>query len=149
MSTPPTIIPGLRSPYETVGGIVIFGRLLDKIRLHAQGKLPEDWVVAKGLARGFDGRCIRFLQLDYDALEAETLKGGTDEELLEWAFVNGRKPTLEEIEVWNGFMMKYGWRDPAHERLLFRLDEAGQPADAAETMFDFIELDEGRTPRGK
>jgi len=149
MSFSPTIIPGLRSPYETVGGIVVFGRLLDKIRLHAQGKLPEDWVVAKGLARGFDGRCIRFLQIDYDALEAETLKGGLDDELLEWAFANGRTPSAEEIEVWNGFMMKYGWRDAANERLVFRLEEAGLPADAAETMFDFIEVDEGRATRGK
>ena len=147
MSKPPTIIPGLRSPYEMVGGIVLFGRVLDKIRLHAQGKLPEDWVVAKGLDRGFDGRCIRFLHVDYAALEAETLKGGTDEELLEWAFAHGRKPSTEEIEVWNGFMMKYGWRDAVNERLLFRLDEAGLPPDAAQTMFDFIELDEGRTPR--
>ncbi len=149
MSFSPTIIPGLRSPYDTVGGIVIFGRLLDKIRLHAQEKLPEDWLVAKGLAKGFDGRCIRFLQVDYDALEAETLTGPADDELLEWAFANGRKPTVEEIEVWNGFMMKYGWRDGANERLTFRLDEAGLPPDAADTMFDFIELDEGRQPRGK
>jgi hypothetical protein len=28
-------IPGLRSPYERVGRLVYFGRLLDKIRLHA------------------------------------------------------------------------------------------------------------------
>lgn len=149
MSFSPTIIPGLRSPYETVGGIVLFGRLLDKIRLHAQGKLPAAWVAAKGMERGFDGRCVCFLKLSYDALETETLKGGTDEALLEWAFANGRKPSAEEIEVWNGFMMKYGWRDAANERLLFRLDEAGLPADAAECMFDFIDLDEGRAPRGE
>lgn len=141
------MIPGLRSPYEQVGGIVLFGRVLDKIRLHAQGKLPEDWVVAKGAAAGFDGRCARFLHIDYAKLEVETLKGGTDMEVLEWVFANGRKPTDEEIEVWNGFMMKYGWRDAANERLLFRLTEAGLLADAANTMFDFIDLDEGRPPR--
>jgi gluconokinase len=148
MSKPATLIPGLRSPYEKVGGIVLFGRVLDKIRLHSKGQLPEDWVAAMGLQRGFDGRCVRFLHLEYAALEAETLKGGTDEEILGWAFAHGRKPTEEEIEIWNGFMMKYGWRDAAHERLLFRLDEAGLPADAAKTMFDFIELDEGRTAHG-
>ena len=141
------MIPGLRSPYEQVGGIVLFGRVLDKIRLHAQGKLPEDWVVAKGGAAGFDGRCARFFHIDYAKLEVETLKGGTDMEVLEWVFANGRKPTDEEIEVWNGFMMKYGWRDAANERLLFRLTEAGLLADAANTMFDFIDLDEGRPPR--
>ncbi|MEO8615963.1 MAG: DUF5069 domain-containing protein [Luteolibacter sp.] len=144
MNKPPTIISGLRSPYEQVGGIVLFGRVLDKIRLHAQGKLPEDWVAAKGLDRGFDGRCVRFLHIDYAELEAEILKGGTDEEILNWAFANGRKPSDEETEVWNGFMMKYGWRDAANERLLFRLAEAGLPADAVKAMFDFIDLDEGR-----
>ena len=43
---PATHIPGLRSPYDTVGGIVQFGRMLDKIRLHAAGKLPAAWVEA-------------------------------------------------------------------------------------------------------
>jgi hypothetical protein len=141
----PTLIPGLRSPYEKVGGLVLFGRMLDKIRLCAEGRLPEDWVVSKGVKGGFDGRCLRFLHLDYVALEAETLKDRTDEEMLEWAFAHGRKPSEEEIEVWNGFMTKYGWRDGASERVVFRLREAGLPIDAACTMFDFIELDEGRS----
>lgn len=39
----PTIIPGLRSPSATVRGLVYFGRMLDKIRLAAAGKLPEGW----------------------------------------------------------------------------------------------------------
>ena len=34
----PTLIPGLRSPFEQVKGIVYFGRMLDKIRLAASGK---------------------------------------------------------------------------------------------------------------
>jgi hypothetical protein len=36
-------VPGLRSSYEKVGGIVYFGRMLDKIRLHASGRLPEGY----------------------------------------------------------------------------------------------------------
>lgn len=144
MSKPPTIIPGLRSPYDTVGGIVLFGRMLDKIRLHAEGKLPEDWVSALGLDRGFDGRTCRFLKIDFAALQAETLKGGTDEQLLEWVFENGRKPSDEEIEIWNGFMMKMGWRDVYAERCVIRLTEAGLPIDLVSSMFDFIEVDEGR-----
>ncbi|MES2439281.1 MAG: DUF5069 domain-containing protein [Verrucomicrobiota bacterium] len=147
MSKPPTIIPGLRSPYEQVGGIVLFGRMLDKIRLHAAGKLPEDWVVALGADRGFDGRVCRFLKIDFVELQAETLKGGSDGELLAWVFENGRKPSEEEIEVWNGFMMKVGWRDSYSERCLFRLEEAGLPTDLVSTMFDFIDLDEGRPSR--
>lgn len=143
----PTPIPGLRSPYDAVGGIVQFGRMLDKIRLHRDGRLPADWVVAKGLDRGFDGRCCRFLHIDYAALEAETLKGGTDDELLEWAFTHGRRPGVEEIEIWNAFLSKSGWRDANTERLHFRLAEAGLPIGTVHSMFDFLDLDEGRQVR--
>ncbi len=44
----PTIIPGLRSPSEQVKGIVHFGRMLDKIRLAAAGKLPAAWQASRG-----------------------------------------------------------------------------------------------------
>lgn len=144
---PATSIPNLRSPYETVGGIVHFGRMLDKIRLHAAGRLPEAWVEAKGLARGFDGRCCRFLGVDYPALEERALAGGTDEEILAWAFGRGRQPSEEEIEIWNGFMMKLGWRDAVAERVRIRLKESGFPEDTVVTMFDFTDLDEGRPLR--
>ena len=36
-------IPGLRHSAEQVEGLVFLGRMLDKIRLHAQGKLPPDY----------------------------------------------------------------------------------------------------------
>jgi hypothetical protein len=142
----PTLIPGLRSPYEKAGGLVYFVRMLDKIRLHAEGKLPEEWAHALGFAypMSFDARCCRFLGIDYDALKAETLKGGTDAELLEWGFSNGRRPSDEEIEIWNAFMVKRGWRDAGTTRLNERLAEIGLQPGTVETMFDFIDLDEGR-----
>lgn len=149
MSKFPTIIPGLRSPYELTGGLVLFGRMLDKIRLHHDGKLPPGWVEAKGSPKGFDTRCCRFLKVDYAALETETLKGRTDEQMFEWACAHGRKPSEEEIEIWNGFMMKLGWRDKYTERVHFRLKEVGLPVGSVLTMFDFIDLDEGRPPRWK
>jgi len=143
----PTFIPGLRSPHDQINGLVYFGRMLDKIRLNAEGKLPEGWQAARGAeAKGsFDWRCCRFLHIDYTALEAETLKGDkSDEELLAWAYANGRKPTEDEIEVWNAFMTKRGWRDGGTQRLHERLAEIGLPAGTVETMFEFIDLDEGR-----
>ena len=143
----PTIIPGLRSPSAQVGGLVYFGRMLDKIRLAAAGKLPTDWQVARGAAmkNSFDDRCCRFLGIEYASIEAETLKGDkSDEQLLEWAFQQGRRPTEQEIEIWNGFMMKRGWRDAGTQRLHERLAEAGLPPGTVETIFEFIDLDEGR-----
>lgn len=145
----PTIIPGLRSPFDQVNGLVYFGRMLDKIRLAAAGKLPEAWQAPRGTAmkRSFDWRCCQFLKLDYAALEIETLKGGkTDAELLEWAFQQGRQPDDLEIEMWNAFMTKRGWRDAGTERVNERLAELGLPPGVVQTMFEFIDLDEGRRP---
>lgn len=143
----PTIIPGLRSPSEQIQGLVWFGRMLDKIRLAAAGKLPEDWQPARGtnMSGSFDARCCRFLKIDYAALEVEALKGDkTDEQLLEWAFQHGRRPGEEEMEIWNAFMTKRGWRDAGTQRLNERLAEIGLPPGAVQTMFEFIDLDEGR-----
>lgn len=147
MSLPyPTLIPGLRSPHDQVNGLVYFGRMLDKIRLQAAGKLPEGWQPQLGTSMqgSFDWRCCEFLKIDYAALQTETLKGGIDEDLLAWAFKNGRKPDAVEIEVWNAFMTKRGWRDAGTQRLHERLAEIGLPADTVQTMFEFIDLDEGR-----
>ena len=143
----PTIIPGLRSPSHQIHGLVYFGRMLDKIRLAAAGKLPEGWQPSRGSAAkgSFDARCCEFLHLDYAALEAEVLRSDkSDEELLAWAYEHGRQPSETEIEVWNTFMLKRGWRDAVTERLNGRLADIGIPPGTVLTMFEFIDLDEGR-----
>ena len=142
----PTIIPGLRSPSDQVSGLVYFGRMLDKIRLAAAGKLPEGWQSMRGMQKGaFDCRCCTFLGIEYSALEMEALKRDrSDEALLEWAYAHGSRPTEEQIEVWNAFMMKRGWRDAGTQRLNERLAEIGLPAGTVQTMFEYIDIDEGR-----
>lgn len=148
----PTIIPGLRSPFEQVNGLVWFGRMLDKMRLAAQGKLPEGWQSMRGTPTPvtFDARCCRFLGISYAALEVEALKGDrSDAELLEWTFQRGRRPGEDEIEIWNAFMTKRGWRDAGTQRLNERLAEIGLPPGTVQTMFEFIDLDEGRLKLGQ
>ena len=110
-------IPGLRSDYEPIGGLVFFGRMLDKIRLKAAGQLPPDYYTGTANRTHFDARCCRFLRLDYERLVARVLQGGTDAELLEWSFENGYRPSADEIEIWNGFMTKRGWRDSGSAEL--------------------------------
>ena len=146
----PTLIPGLRSPSDQVKGIVYFGRMLDKIRLAAAGKLPAGWQAERGPAMktSFDARCCRFLAIEYAALEQEVLRGATDEAALEWAFAHGRRPSDEEIEIWNAFMTKRGWRDAGTSRLNERLAEIGLPPGTVLTMFEFIDVDEGRLKVG-
>ena len=138
-------VPGLRSPYDKVGGIYYVGRMLDKIRLHAAGKLPEDY--QPNLGTGFDGRAISFLQVDYPSLVERVKQGGTDTEILEWCFETGRHPTDEQIEIWNEFMRKRGWNDEGTPAVIRRLKEINS-ADRTDilTSFDFIDLDEGRDP---
>jgi hypothetical protein len=135
-----------RSPYDAVKGLVYFPRMLDKIRLKAAGKLPKAY--EEFLGSNFDGRCLNLLGVKYEPLRERVLAGGTDEEILDWCRQNGRQPTDEEVETWSGFMLKRGWRDDASPRVLFRLKEAGlEHLDAqVATMFDFIDVDEGRTP---
>jgi gluconokinase len=135
-----------RSPYDATKGLVYFLRMLDKIRLHEKNVLPQIYV--KHLGTDFDGRCLRFLGVKYDDVKRLVLAGEKDEAVLDWCLKNGRKPTEEEIETWSGFMMKRGWRDEASDRIIFRLKESGiehRDKDAV-TMFDFIDIDENRTP---
>lgn len=136
----------LRSPRAETGGICYFARMIDKIRLHSRGELPEEYQA--NLGDGFDSRCVSFLRVPYSALVEQVRQhGGTDEELLEWCFEHGRRPELEEIEVWNGFMQKRGWRDEMAERLAMRKRESGfQDRADIQTLFDYIDLDEGRDP---
>lgn len=135
--------PGVRSPRDMVGGMVYFGRMVDKIRRHLEGRLPEDLV--ENLGQGFDDRCCRFLRIRYADLRGRVAQGGSDEEILEWAMARGRRPEEDDLEMWNDFMTKRGWSDGVTERLKFRLAEAGVPGRTdIQTMFDYIDFDEGR-----
>jgi gluconokinase len=139
-------IPGLRSPHETVGGLVHFGRMLDKIKLHAQGKLPADYHQALG--GGFDGRCCAFLGVKYEDVVARVKLGGEDQDILEWCFENGRKPSPEEIDIWSSYLRKRGWRDDASNRLAERKKEFGiAHRDDIQCFFDLLDADEGRDVR--
>ena len=132
-----------RSPKDQVGGIVYFGRLADKIRLMAAGELHPD--LHANLGKGFDERCVSFLNVSYEALRSRVLDGLDDDQLLAWCFENGRQPTAEQIEIWNDFMTKRGWNDAASEILSRRKKESGfESRNEIQTMFGYIDADEGR-----
>ncbi len=141
-------VPGLRSCYTKVGRLVYFGRMLDKIRLHAAGKLPADYVDNLGDARVnmLDGRCCRFLGVRYDDLRERTLQGGTDEEILAWVHARGTARSDEDCHMWNRFLLKLGWRDERSAVLPQRIKDSGLTGKPIETILDHIEYDEGRDP---
>jgi hypothetical protein len=141
-------VSGLRSPYLKVGRLVYFGRMLDKIRLHAAGQLPAEYHANLGENRPnlFDARCCRFLGLRYADVAARTLQEGTDEEILAWCEASGHQRTDDECTTWNRFMMKIGWRDDRSTVLQERVREYDLAAKPIETFFDLIDYDEGRDP---
>lgn len=140
-TTPGAAIP--RSPHSTVGDLVYFGRMLDKIRLFEAGLLGSDYI--PNLGEGFDLRCSLFLHVPYGSIVERVRAGGSDEEILEWCFARGQRPSEEQISVWNEYMRKRGWNDSGSERLKQRLLEGGfQDRPEIQTFFDYIDLDEGR-----
>lgn len=138
------------SDHVKTRGLVYFARMVDKIRLHASGELPADFVGHLGYAdrTSFDSRCCRYLDLDYDAVKARALRGGTAEEIYD-DLMRGRKPLNEEqIFVWNLFLLKRGWRDSGSPGVAAEKAAAGI-ADRADvqTYVDMHDVEEGREPR--
>jgi hypothetical protein len=142
-------VPGLRSCHVKTGGIVYFARMLDKIRLHAAGKLPPSYNLGVHEWLHFDARCTRFLGVEWEELVRRVRRGGTDEAVLHWCFKHGRKPAEEEIEIWNTFMEKRGWKDGSSPGLEKDKREAGLTRrDDIQTWFDLFDADE-RPPQAK
>lgn len=135
----------LRSPSEKVGDLFYFGRMLDKIRSHAKDELHPDYHA--NLGKGFDEKCVTFLRINYNQLVERVRQGGSDEEILQWCFSAGRKPSADDIYVWNEFMRKRGWNDEVSGILERRKREAGM-SDRSDihTAFQFIDADEGHSP---
>ena len=150
--TKPNALKQMQTPVSDrveTKGLVYFARMLDKIRLKARGELPPDYFT--GVDEDptmFDARCTRFLGVNYDDLVERTLKGGSDEEILEWCFAHGRRPGDEEIAIWNGFLLKRGWRDEASADLQAAKERSGfGDRDDIQTWMDLHDAEEGRRPK--
>lgn len=136
------------SDYQETRGLIYFARMLDKIRRHAEGRLEEGYFLGTEDPTFFDARCTRFLGVNYEELAARTRQGGSDEEILDWCFAEGRKPTAEEIEVWNAFIAKRGWRDAGSADLEAAKARAGwNSRDDIQAWVDLHDAEEGRAPR--
>ncbi len=124
----------------------MFGRMLDKIRLRARGALPPEYHASMGETRPqvFDARCCRFLGVGHAGLQARVLQGGCDEEILSWAHAGGAARGDEECVIWNRFMTKAGWRDDRTDVLRERAAQFGLAGPQPETLFELLDLDEGR-----
>ena len=134
-----------KSPNEMTSGMRYFARMLDKIRLHARGELPEDYHKNLGGVRTADGACCHFLRVHYRDLRERVLQGGSDEEILEWCFEQGRRLNEGDLVVWNEFMKKFGWNDFATPTLEQQKQKLGitDRTDLV-TIGDVMDFEEGR-----
>lgn len=136
--------PLLCSDYQEVRGVIFFARMVQKIRLKAEGRLPVGYHVGMAEPACFDARFCRFWDVDYDHIVALTLAGLTDEQVFDALFA-GRRLNPEHILFWNGFLSKRGWRDEVSAELeeLKRASGFGDRTDI-QTFMDFHDADEGR-----
>jgi hypothetical protein len=134
-----------KSPNEMTKGMAYFPRMLDKIRLHEKGELPAEYHQNFGAPRSADGACTNFLRVHHRDLRERVRQGGTDEEILEWCFKNGRELNEGDLRVWNSFVSKLGWNDFASETLKEQKEKAGlADRDDIQTVGRLMDIEEGR-----
>lgn len=145
MTQPPDPASLPCGPLEETAGLMYFPRMLGKIRLHATGRLWED--LHANLGKGSDEACVEFLHVEYEALRARVLEGGSDEEILAWCEEHGRPLNATDKRVWNYYTTKLGWNDHITEILAKRKADAGlADRDDIQTIAHYIDVDEGRRP---
>ena len=133
------------SPYIKTLGMIYFARMLDKVRKNARGELRDDFL--ENMGKGFDLRCATFLRVPYEDIAAKALEEDDDEALLRWCFDNGRALDENDLFLWNAAIRNRGFQDDATELLLRRKKESGfEDRDEIQTMLQYMEADEGRTP---
>lgn len=135
-----------RSARDQEGGLVYFPRMLDKIRLHHRGELPEDFIPYLGV--GMDGRICNFMRVKYQDVVAQVLAGLDDAAVMAWCVAQGRELNDVDRLIFNDFTRKRGWNDldPAISALLAEHKaEAGLgDRDDIRTFFDLFDAVEGR-----
>ena len=137
-----------RSPKALLGGIAHLGRFIDKIRLRHAGKIQDYNYVTVG----FDKHLIEFLAIDPKTFEQRVLAGGTDEDLLAWIVVNGKKVTEAESRLFTRNLLSAKPEDDAaRQRFQGRLGDIATKRGVvvsslppAQTWADVIEIDEER-----
>lgn len=142
------IIQKIRSPREKLGGYVFLPRLIDKVRLHARGELPEAYVGnLLGTGNTLDSRLVQFTGLDGEKLQEAILASKTDKEVLAWVDKNAIHHTGEEKEFWIRQIEAYRPGPEALEARKKNYPELSAKTDiGALNAFDMIDMDEGRLP---
>jgi gluconokinase len=137
----------LRSPYDKTLGLVYFGRMLDKIRSYARGEPPLEY--EENFEKDCAEKCATFLRVNYELIVEYVNQGLTDQAILQSCFGMGHRPSEGEIYIWNEFMRKRGWNDELSETLESQKKKGAMLSRSEiQTVFQFIDADEGRSVNG-
>ena len=137
-----TIYP--RSPYEVMDGWVHLPRLVDKIRLHEAGQLPDDYQ-PNYLHKGFDLAWFKASGVESDTLVGIVQNSITDGQVSDWVKANVNASDEAKAAL-RGKLLSYGTEGALLELLIKRKAESGlQDRDDIRCMFDYIDADEDRS----
>jgi hypothetical protein len=132
-----------RSPRETMCGWVYLPRFVDKIRLHAAGKLHSDY--QENFTKGFDGAWLKAAGVSAETF-VEMVKGTvTDGQVADWVAKNVKKSDAEKA-AFRDFVLKRGTEGgEITERLNMRKKESGlSHRNDIQCFVDYIDADEKR-----
>lgn len=133
-----------RSPRETMCGWMHLPRFIDKIRLHAAGKLHPDYQA--NFCKGFDGLWLETAGVEATQFIEMVNHTITDGQVCDWVFQNVKKP--ESVKTAHRErMMNYPKKDDPEmqARLKMRKEQAGLThREDVQTFVDFIDADEKR-----
>ena len=137
-----TIYP--RSPYEVMDGWVHLPRLVDKIRLHESGQLPDDYQ-PNYLHKGFDLAWCKASGVEPDTLVDVVYNSITEGQVSDWVKANVNASDEAKAALRDN-LLSYGTEGALLELLIKRKAESGlQERDDIRCMFDYIDADEGRS----
>ncbi len=133
-----------RSPLESMAGWVHLPRLIDKVRLHLAGKLPEDYQ-PNYLNKGFDARWLETAEVDGEKFVEVVKKSLTDGQVCDWVIKNV-KVSDRVRNRFKDYIINYGREgDEVRAKLKQRKEESGiADREDIQCFVDYIDADEGR-----
>ena len=124
-------------------GWVFLPRFVDKIRLHAAGKLHADY--HENFMKGFDGSWLKAAGVQPEAFIEVVRNSVTDGQVADWVAKNVKKSDAEKA-AHREYVLKRGTEGgEITERLQMRKKDAGLAhRDDLKTFVDYIDADEKR-----
>ena len=123
-------------------------RLIDKIRFHAKGAFPSEYIgnFLKPTGFALDGRFLSFAGLDAEKLREAVLTAENDKAILAWVERHAIRHTASEKEIWAEAIAARPTPEIIDYRKKIYPELAAEVDLGAMNVLDMIEMDEGRIP---